>query len=265
MNKNRTILITSCKGGVGKSTIAANLGFALAKQGQKTLIIDFDLGNRSLDLILGWENHVLYDFCDIALERIGADKAIIPDKRSPNLFFCPAPAQYKGELDEKLVKTAIENIHKAHTFDFILIDTSGGADKSVFLSAPLCQEAIIVTSQQPISIRAAEKSGVILDEYGIGEQYLVINCFGDRPRSANRMSIIEIIDATRTPIIGVVPYEQRLMLRQEQGILAGEVTEKSRATNASAAFNNIAKRLLCERVPLFCGFKRTNRKKLIKY
>jgi len=259
MNKTKKILITSCKGGVGKSTVAANLGYALAFRGHRTLLVDFDLGNRSLDLILGCENKVLYDFCDLAKGRIDARRAVIGDKRSSNLLFCAAPARYFGELDEASAAGAFKMLEDELELDFILIDTSGGADKSVSLSAPLCKEALIVTSQNPAAIRAAEKSGILLDEYGVDEQRLIINCFDGPAKNSGRIGIIDIIDMTRTPIIGVVPYENRLMLHQEKGVLAAE----TKRSNAAAAFSNIAARLCGDRVPLFGGFYRVNRKKLI--
>lgn len=265
MNNHKTILITSCKGGVGKSTVTANLGFALAKRGLMTLMIDFDLGNRTLDLILGCENRVLYDFGDIACGRVEAGRVLLADPRSPNLFFCPAPAKYGDELDPDTVRFAFQQITATRPFDYILIDTSGGADQSVFLSAPLCEEVLIVTTQQPIAIRAAEKSGALLDGLGVGTQRLVINCFGSRPKGANHLSIIEIIDAARTPIIGVVPYAERLMFKQEQGILAGELSERAKDANVAVAFQNIAARLCGEQVPLFSNFKGVNRKKLMQY
>lgn len=263
MDKNRKILITSCKGGVGKSTVTANLGYALALRGKKTLVIDFDLGNRTLDLILGCENKVLYDFCDLALGRVDARRAVIEDRRSANLYFCAAPARYGGDLDEAAVGEAIKKLEDEFDFDFILIDTSGGADKSVFLSAPFCKEALIITSQQPASVRAAEKSGVLLDEYGVAQQHLVINCFDcGADKESGRTGIIEIIDMTRTPIIGVIPYEQRLMLKQEKGLLSGE-SGKAKKSNASAAFSNIAARLCGEKASLFKGFRKINRKRLL--
>ncbi|MBQ9429854.1 MAG: P-loop NTPase [Clostridia bacterium] len=254
------ILVTSCKGGVGKSTVSAGIAAALASRGKKVLLIDFDLGNRSLDLMLGLEDAVLYDVCDLAAGRIGADSAILIHPKYPNLAFVAAPFRYEGDLTAENFGRALSLLEETGDYDFVLIDTSGGAHESVALSAPFCETALIVSSQNPTSIRAAEKSGLILDEFGVGEQRLVINGFDmQKENLGKRAGVIEMIDRTRTPLCGIIPLDPRLTLLSEQGQTALDGGK----TNARTAFENIAGRLCGENIPLLRGFCGIRRKQLL--
>lgn len=125
MGNCKVIMVTSCKGGVGKSTVSANLGIRLALDGWRTLIIDCDFGVRSLDLIMGLEDEVVFDITDIILHGISPEKALIRDSRSENLFFCSAPYSYNNELEPEPFRTAVRDIGGKMNLDYIIIDTPG--------------------------------------------------------------------------------------------------------------------------------------------
>lgn len=256
----RRILITSCKGGVGKSTVSIGVATALAAMGKRVLLIDFDLGNRSLDLMLGMQDDLIYDICDLTSGRTDCASVVHLHPSYPNLAFIGAPFRYEGGTTEESFAAAIDKLEETFTFDFLLVDTSGGAHESVALSAPACDTALIVSSQSPTAIRAAEKSGILLDEKQVNEQYLVINGFDTQKETlAKRTGVIEMIDRTRTPLFGIIPMDGRLSLLSEEG---KNVFDGGKS-NSRTAFENIAKRLCGQQVPLMQGFVGIKRDKFL--
>ncbi|MBR6742737.1 MAG: P-loop NTPase [Clostridia bacterium] len=263
MEKFERILVTSCKGGVGKSTVSSNLAYALAKRGKKVLLIDMDLGNRSLDIMLGVEDSTLFDISDVAAGRCGADRALLTAEGREGIYFCPAPYIYDGELDEFTLNDAIERLEEYCRPDFTILDTSGGADCSVFLSAAVAKRAIIVTTPAPTAVRAAEKSGDLLVGHGVEELMLIINGMETDPKTASKhYGVNEMIDRTSVRIIGIVPKDSGLALLTERGLMCGE--SKKIKSIAGKAFENIAGRLDGEQIPLLYGVRGIkNRKKLL--
>ena len=251
------ILVTSCKGGVGKSTVSIGVATALSTMGRSVLLIDFDLGNRSLDLMLGMQDSVLYDIADLASGRAEPEDVVKVHDDYPNLAFVSAPFRYEGDITVENFSDALSKLEDAFNFDDIIVDTSGGAHESVTLSAPSCDTALIVSSQSPIAMRAAEKSGIILDENSIETQYLIINGFDTS--ASKRAGVLEMIDRTRTPLLGIIPMDVKLSLLNE----SGENIFDSGKSNSRTAFENIAKRLIGENVPLLRGFVGIKRDKLL--
>ncbi len=255
MEKKKRILITSCKGGVGKSSVAANLAYAIAKSGKKVLLCDFDLSNRSLDMFLGYEDRVLYDICDVAQGTVSPSQAILTDSRCEDLFFIAAPFMYRGGITTETLQGALDRAAEAVGADTVMIDTSGGADRSVSTAAPICGVALVITLPEPCALRAAEKTAMLLDEFGVDECKLVINGFDIESKSA-ASDIISAIDRTGTPIIGVVPKDAKLSRAQQCGKF---VFEEKKAVSVPA-FKNIAERLDGKHIPLFSGMKIKRRK-----
>ena len=251
------ILVTSCKGGVGKSTVSIGVATALAVCGKRVLLIDFDLGNRSLDLMLGMQDDILYDIADLASGRCEPEDVVKVHPDFPNLAFIGAPFRYENDITTETFSLALDSLEETFDFDFIIVDTSGGAHESVSMSAPLCESAIIVSSQSPIAIRAAEKSGMILDENGVEEQHLIINGFD--MSMGKRAGVLDMIDRTRTPLLGIVPMDVNLSLLNENG----ESIFDRKKSNSKVAFENIAKRLSGENVPLLRGFTGIKRDKVL--
>lgn len=254
------ILVTSCKGGVGKSTVCVGLAIALAKADKHVLLIDFDLGNRSLDLMLGMQDDLIYDVSDLLEGRADCTSAVHLHPLYPNLAFIGAPFRYDGNATAADFSAVLAKLEDTYDFDFILVDTSGGAHESVALSAPACDIGLIVSSQNPTAIRAAEKSGILLDEYGVKTQYLIINGFDMQKESGEkRTGALEMIDRTRTPLLGIIPMDVRLALLSERGQSVFEGDK----TNCRTAFENIAKRLCGIHVPLLSGFRGIKRDRFL--
>ena len=257
----RRILVTSCKGGVGKSTVSIGIALALATAGKRVLLIDFDLGNRSLDLMLGMQDDLLYDICDLTSGRADCETVVHVHPEHPNLAFIGAPFRYGGDADAESFKAALDRLETLYAFDLAIVDTSGGAHESVAIAAPACDTALIVSSQNPTAIRAAEKSGLLLDESGVETQYLIVNTFDtDKGSFDRRAGVLEMIDRTRTPLIGIVPMDPQVNLLSEVG---KNVFGRRKKSNSRTAFENIARRLIGESVPLMQGFKKIKRRKFL--
>ncbi len=251
-------LITSCKGGVGKSTVAANLAISLARRDKKVLLIDCDFDVRCLDLMLGLENEIMYDIYDAAKGRAPMNKVLVCDKRSENLWFAAAP--YKGgrEITAGEFSAVVDAALECEEFDHIILDTPGSLGVPAVLESGRADSAVIVASHQPSSIRAAGQTGEYLQKNHVGEQRLLINSFDfASAATGHRPGINEIIDKSFIQLCGIIPYERSLMLAAEEGKLAFEVKN----SNASVAFDNISGRLCGQYVPLFHGFRgaKTNR------
>ncbi len=258
MSECKVILITSCKGGIGKSTVSANLAMSLAKRGKRTLLVDLDLSNRSLDLILGLEDNVVFDVSDVVNGRKALSDAVLLDARCGLLYFLAAPAFYEDKMEADAFAAFIKGAREE--YECIVMDTPGSVGEAITLAAADADTAIIVASHQPTSQRAAEKTDITLEGLGVKERYLVINGFDtDAVLSGTRPGIIEIIDKTKIQIIGVIPYSRPLAISQEDGLLSCE----RKKLETTAAFDNVAARLMGESIPLLSGVSGRRRRKLI--
>ena len=250
--KYRRIFVTSSKGGVGKSTVTANLAFAFAALGLRTLVVDLDLSNRSLDMLFGCEERVLYDVGDLIDGTAEAKDVVL--RHSKRLYFVPGYAVCKKAPARASVEAALKKLEALTRADVVLIDTSGSADSSAKIASHLSDAAIVVSTESAVSIRAAESSAALLAEAGVERQWLVINRFRTSLFKGNQTAAVsEIIDRTRLPIIGLVPHSDYLASEQEEGRL---IAESAYRDNCRAAFRNIARRLRGQDVPLFDGFSR---------
>ena len=262
---SETVLVTSCKGGIGKSTVAANLSMALAMAGFTVLTIDCDFRMRCLDLIMGFENSAVFNLYDVISERCSAERAIIKDRRVSSLYFLAAPSDRHAVINASEFERLIDELRVFTTesgkFDYIIIDAPAADDESIALSAPVSDHALIVCSHMPSAIRAATFTSELLNDYGVKKQNLLINSFDAKSALlSKRTGIIEMIDSSKTMLIGIVPYDRELMIHQENGELLDSLPQKN---NARAAFVNIAKRLCGRQIPLFEGFSGKQYKKIL--
>ena len=234
------IMIASCKGGVGKTTVTANVASALAAHGSRVLMIDCDFGMRCLDLVSGM-TEVTYDVCDCVLNDVPLRKAVLTSEKNPRLMFLSAPYRYDGGLDPRNFGAFLRSASRELELDFILLDTHGGEGVEFGLAASVSDLALVVTTQQPTAVRAAEETALRLREQGVTQTRLVINGY-DKKAVKRRIypGVIELIDNTRVQLIGVVPRDEKLNF----GMNAPHETE------TVLAFSNIAKRISGRSMPL---------------
>lgn len=257
----RIIFVTSFKGGVGKTTIAAGLAGAFTNRGMKVLVIDGDFGMRCMDLVLGIESGTVFDLYDIITERCSVDGAISPSGNSLLYFIAAPTAPDEVELHEVVQRFDFQAFFNAlkKKFDFIIIDSGTIKDALYEAFAKCADEAIVVSAHQATSIRAAEHTATVLSAYGIQKVRLVINAFkAEEAKTAALPGIVEIINRSGSRLIGIVPFDKQLSTDQESGRIACS-NKKHKIYEKSLI--NIADRLLDKAVPLFFGIYRTKAKK----
>ncbi|MCI8610784.1 MAG: P-loop NTPase [Clostridiales bacterium] len=258
------LLFASSKGGVGKSTVALGLARALAVEGRRVLLADFDFCSPCLDLLCRVENHVLYTVSDLAQEKCSVENALLRPYDTQELYLLPAvqddllfanDGDHMSSEQNALLGSAVQKAAEQIQADFVLIDTGAGVSTGLEAAAAIARSAVIVAGHTPASIRAAGRSGQRLQTCGITDMRLVINPFdvqGAGVKKSVRHSMLEIMDGTGIPLLGVVPYDYALTLEQEGHGAAGE---------AAPALQNIARRLLGQTVPLFSGLPKIRKRK----
>ena len=252
------ILVSSAKGGIGKSTTALGLAAALASRGRRVLLADCDVGNRCLDLMLGLEDCVLSDIGDVAAGRCAPDAALIPVPGMDSLRFCAAPNVWPEGCPLSRLPEALGELAEAAGAEFVICDSAGVGDAVRAVVSDFADGVLILSTQQPASIRSAERTASAFWELKQIPSRLIISCFDTRAaRRQTRAGLLEIIDRTHLRTIGVVPYDGALLLAQENGRPVGA------APMADAAHGNIARRLLGEDVRLFEGMGRLRAQRLL--
>ena len=234
---------------------------SLAQRGKKVLLCDCDFDMRCLDLMLGVENDIMYDLYDAAKSRTDIARVLIRDDRSENLWFAAAPFKGGRDITAEEFSSVIADALDYEEFDHVILDTPGSLAVPAVIDSGIVENAIIVASHQPSSIRAAGQTGEFLARSHIMNQRLLINSFDlEAALTGKRPGINEIIDRSFIQLCGIVPYERALMLGAETGKLACQLKN----SNANAAFANIASRLEGMYVPLFHGFYGIKTKSRIK-
>ena len=241
----RIIVITSGKGGVGKTTTTANIGMALARSGNRTLLVDADVGLRNLDLLLGLENRIIYTGLDVLTKTCRLEQALIKDKRQPNLTFFPlAPSRSEINITIEQVTeliTSVENL-----FDFILIDSPAGIDSGFLTAIECANEAIVVVTPEVPSIRDADRVIGIMMSKKLSKLNLVVNRI--RPemvKTDDMMSIDDVTSILGIPLIGVIPDTQKVIIASNRG---EPVVLEEKISFPRIAFENTAKRLIGQQI-----------------
>ncbi|XBC39546.1 MAG: septum site-determining protein MinD [Buchnera aphidicola (Chaetogeoica yunlongensis)] len=222
----RIIVVTSGKGGVGKTTSSAAIATGFAKLGKKTVVIDFDIGLRNLDLIMGCERRVVYDFINVINNEVNINQALIKDKRTDNLFILPA-SQTRDK--NALTKLGIERvIHKLINmkFDFIICDSPAGIESGAVLAIYFADEAIITTNPEVSSVRDSDRIlGIIASTSQrskrnckpIKEHLLLTRYNPRRVRQGEMLSTDDVLDILRIPLVGVIPEDSSVLKASNQG------------------------------------------------
>lgn len=241
------LVITSGKGGVGKTTTTANIGAALALMGKKVAMIDTDIGLRNLDIVMGLENRIVYDIVNVAEGVCRPRQALIKDKRFPDLFVMPA-AQSKDKsaiTPQNMVKMCSE---LKKDFDYIIIDCPAGIEQGFENAVAAADSALVVTTPEVSSIRDADRVIGLLEAREIQKHSLVINKVRyDMVRKGDMLTINDIVDILSEDLIGVIPDDEDVIVTTNRGEPA---VLSSRKSAAGAAYKNIARRICGETVPI---------------
>ena len=256
----RIIFVTSFKGGVGKTTLAANLAAALTVLGKRVLVVDADYGNRCMDLVLGMESDALFDSADVIWGRTSFENAVVRHGENERLHFLPAPAFSGSGVPHTRVVELFARIKEQ--YDFVIIDSSAEDGEVYRAFARSADDALVVTFHQSTAIRAAEKTAITLSELGFSGVRLVINCFhGEQARDGALPDVLDIIQRSHVRLLGLIPFDMAVPVMQEAGALP--YTGSKRLMVYEAAVLNIAKRLCGVNIPLLD--KVYNPKKLRKH
>jgi septum site-determining protein MinD len=250
---SKVIVVTSGKGGVGKTTSSAAFAAGLARKGYKTAVIDFDVGLRNLDLIMGVERRVVYDFVNVINGESTLRQALIKDKRVDNLYILPASqTRDKDALTKEGVASVIKEL-RDDGFDYIVCDSPAGIEKGAFMALYFADEAIVVTNPEVSSVRDSDRILGILqskslkaEQGGTVKEHLLITRYSpSRVDSGDMLSVEDILDILAIPLIGVIPESESVLQASNSGtpiILNGK-------SNAGQSYDDVVSRFLGETLP----------------
>lgn len=251
----RVIVITSGKGGVGKTTSSAAIATGLANEGKKTIVIDFDIGLRNLDLIMGCERRVVYDFINVIQGEVTLTQALIKDKHTNNLYILPASqTRDKSFLTQSGVEKIFNNLINKMNFEFIICDSPAGIDSGALAALYFADEAIVVTNPEISSVHDSDRILGILSskskrsENGINmiKEYLLLTRYNiKRVKTGDMLSLEDVIEILRIPLLGVIPEDQSVLRASNQG----KPIILDNASYAGQAYTDTVKRLLGKKCP----------------
>ncbi len=246
------LVITSGKGGVGKTTTVANLGTGLAMEGSKVVLIDADIGLRNLDVVMGLENRIVYDLVDVVEGRCRLKQALIRDKRFENLYLLPAAqTRDKNAVSPLQMKTLCTELKEQ--FDFVLVDCPAGIEQGFRNAIAGADRALIVTTPEVSAVRDADRIIGLLEAAEVGNPRLIINRI--RPEMVKRgdmMDISDILEILAIDLIGVIPDDEKIIISTNRG---EPVVTGANGSLSGEAYRNIARRLLGQEVPFMDIYK----------
>jgi septum site-determining protein MinD len=250
----KVLVVTSGKGGVGKTTTTAAVGAALAQNGKKVVVVDFDVGLRNLDLVMGAERRVVFDLINVVQGVAKLPQALIRDKRLENLALLPASqTRDKDALTEEGVGRVIAELRE--TFDWIICDSPAGIERGATLAMRYADEAIIVTNPEVSSVRDSDRIIGMLDaktvraEKGerVEKHVLITRYDAARASRGEMLSIQDVLEILATPLLGIVPESQDVLRASNVG---SPVTLSSPASAPSRAYLDATRRLLGEKLDM---------------
>ncbi len=243
----KVITVTSGKGGVGKTTISANLATALAMLGKRVVAIDADIGLRNLDVVMGLENRIVYDLVDVVEGRCRLRQAMIKDKRQPELYLIPA-AQTRDKMAVSPSDMILVCDQLRPEIDYILIDSPAGIERGFRNAIAPADQVLVVTNPEVSSVRDADRIIGLIEAEEKGPAHLIINRL--KPEMVARgdmLSIADVLDILAIPLIGIIPEDENILVSTNQGMPL--VMSSTNGVSASQAFRNVALRLTGQDVP----------------
>lgn len=252
-NLARVIVVTSGKGGVGKTTTSASFATGLAQRGHKTVVIDFDVGLRNLDLIMGCERRVVYDFVNVINNEANLNQTLIRDKRVENLYILPA-SQTRDK--DAVTKDGVERVLKElkQSFDYIICDSPAGIERGALMALYFADDALVVTNPEVSSVRDSDRIlGILASKSRRAEQgdepvkeHLVLARYA--PLRANRgdmLSVDDVIEILGIPLLGVIPESPSVLQSSNAGVPV--ILEDN--SDAGKAYGDLVDRFLGEELP----------------
>lgn len=240
---SEVIVITSGKGGVGKTTTTANIGTGLAQLGKRVVLIDTDIGLRNLDVVLGLENRIVYNLVDVVEGICRYRQALIKDKNYPNLYLLPS-----AQIKDKTAVTPMQMIKLVeelkYDFDYVLLDCPAGIEQGFQNAIAAADRALIVTTPEVSAIRDADRIIGLLEANGISNMNLIVNRIRmDMVKRGEMMSIEDVVEILAVDLIGAIPDDENIVISTNQGQpLVGT------DSLAGKAYSNICKRVIGEEV-----------------
>jgi septum site-determining protein MinD len=242
----RVIVITSGKGGVGKSTSTANIGTALALMGRKVVVVDADVGLRNLDIIMGLESRVVYTSMDVIEGTCDLEKALVKDRRVESLRLLAASQKNnKNDIQPEQMKKICLELQEE--YDYVLVDSPAGIEQGFQNAAAGASEALIVTTPEVAAVRDADRIIGLLQSININSMHLVINRLSPRMvKAGDMMNQQDIIDILSIKLLGVIPEDQEIVVSTNRGL----PLTHDRRSGAGEAYKRIALRLEGEDIPI---------------
>ncbi|BAK78052.1 septum site-determining protein MinD [Pseudogulbenkiania sp. NH8B] len=251
----KIIVVTSGKGGVGKTTTSASFASGLALRGHKTVVIDFDVGLRNLDLIMGCERRVVYDLINVVNNEATLNQALIRDKNCDNLYVLPASqTRDKDALTEEGVEKVLNELATMN-FDFIVCDSPAGIEKGALMALYFADEALIVTNPEVSSVRDSDRILGILSSKSrraiegrepVKEHLLITRYSPSRVEKGEMLSVDDVKEILRVSLLGVIPESQVVLQASNSGTPAIHL----KGTDASEAYADVVSRFLGEDRPM---------------
>lgn len=241
---SEVIVVTSGKGGVGKTTTTANVGTCLAKMGHKVVLVDTDIGLRNLDVVMGLENRVVYNLVDVVEGRCRMRQALIKDREVSGLVLLPtAQTRDKSDVSPEQMCKLVDQLKTE--FDYILLDCPAGIEQGFRNAIAGADRALVVTTPEVSAIRDADRIISLLEAAEINQIDLIINRLRmDMIKRGDMMSVEDVVDILGTNLIGAIPDDEQVVISTNQGISLVEQNSP-----ASLAFSNIAARVAGAEIP----------------
>ena len=243
----QVLTITSGKGGVGKTTVTANLASALAMLGKRVTAIDADIGLRNLDVVMGLENRIVYDLVDVVEGRCRLRQAMIKDKRQPELYLIPAAqTRDKNAVSPSDMVLICDQLREE--MDYIIIDSPAGIERGFRNAVAPADKVLIVTNPEVSAVRDADRIIGLIEAEEKGPGRLILNRV--KPAMVSRgdmLSVDDVLDILAVALLGVIPEDERILVASNQGLPL--VMHSVNGASAGEAFRNIARRLDGEDVP----------------